>query len=137
MCDVLTASQRSRCMSHIKGKDTKLELAVRSWLFSNGYRYRLHKKDLPGRPDIVLKRFNTVIFINGCFWHMHMGCHLSVLPKSNIEFWKHKLESNKARDRRNIELLEANHWKVITLWECDIESGKFINVLRKILGTID
>lgn len=96
--DKLNKEQRHRCMSAIKGKDTKPELLVRKFLFSRGFRYRLNHPRLPGHPDIVLRRYRTVIFVNGCFWHGHQGCKYFVLPKTNVEFWNEKIERNRSRD---------------------------------------
>ena len=105
-------------MQAIKGKNTKPEMIVRSYLFSKGLRYRINVKKLPGSPDIVLKRWKCVIFVNGCFWHGHQGCF--ILPNSNSEFWKNKIERNINRDRDNIILLENMGWRVIVVWECEI-----------------
>ncbi|WP_267283775.1 very short patch repair endonuclease [Marinobacter sp. es.048] len=107
-------------MSAIKGKDTKPEVWLRKELFRRGFRYRLHRKDLPGKPDIVLPRFRTVIFVNGCFWHCHEGCRYFKLPRSNTAFWREKLEKNKARDQENYSRLRAKGWNVIIVWECRI-----------------
>ena len=106
-------------MAAIKGKNTKPELLVRSWLHRNGFRFRLHRKDLPGKPDIVLPKYKTVIFVHGCFWHSH-GCANSVVPKTRSALWIAKLESNAARDLRNQNLLRAIGWTFIVLWECDL-----------------
>ena len=100
--DNRTKEQRSKCMKNIRSKNTTPELIVRKFLYNKGYRYRLHDKKLPGKPDIVLRKFNTVIFINGCFWHGHKNCSEAKKPKSNSEFWKTKIVSNQQRDRKNI-----------------------------------
>ncbi len=121
MADVLTKEQRSRCMAAIRGKDTKPEMIVRKYLFSKGLRFRVQVRKLPGNPDIVLPKYKTVIFVNGCFWHGHVGCRYYRLPKSNVEFWKEKIERNIARDLRNEEELKALGWRVIRVWECDIK----------------
>jgi DNA mismatch endonuclease (patch repair protein) len=121
MTDVLTIEQRRRNMQAIKGKDSEIELQVRKFLHSRGFRFRLHDKGLPGRPDVVLKKYNTVVFINGCYWHQHENCDLSTMPKSRSEFWKDKLTKNKERDQRNLKKLKELGWNVIVLWECDIE----------------
>lgn len=121
MADVMTKEQRSRCMAAIKGKDTKPEMIVRQYLFSRGMRFRVQVRKLPGNPDIVLPKYKTVIFVNGCFWHGHEGCKYFRLPKSNIEFWKEKIDRNIARDIRNEEELKALGWHVIRVWECDIK----------------
>ena len=121
MADVMTPEQRSRCMAAIKGKDTKPEMIVRKYLFSRGLRFRVQVRKLPGTPDIVLPKYKTVIFVNGCFWHGHDGCKYFRLPKSNIEFWEKKIERNIARDVRNEADLKALGWRVIRVWECDIK----------------
>ena len=121
MSDKLTKEQRSWNMSRIKGKDTGIEVTVRKRLFSYGYRYRKNDKRLPGKPDIVFPKYKTVVFIHGCFWHMHSGCKIARIPKSNTEFWMNKLNHNVDKDRQNKQLLEEMGWKVITVWECDIE----------------
>ena len=120
MADTMTPEQRSRCMSAIKGKDTKPEMIVRKYLFSKGLRYRLHVRSLPGNPDIVLPRYKTVVFINGCFWHAHEGCKYYRLPKSNVEFWESKITNNKNRDVLNEIKLKELGWRVIRIWECEI-----------------
>lgn len=120
MADTMTPEQRHRCMAAIKGKDTKPELIVRKYLFSRGLRFRIQVRKLPGRPDIVLPRYRTVIFVNGCFWHGHEGCGYYRLPKSNVEFWKEKIERNKSRDARNEAELRTLGWRVLRVWECDI-----------------
>ena len=120
MADTMTPEQRSRCMSAVKGKDTKPEMIVRKYLFSKGLRYRLHVRSLPGNPDIVLPRYKTVIFINGCFWHGHEGCKYYRLPKSNVEFWESKIINNKNRDVLNEIKLKELGWRVIRIWECEI-----------------
>lgn len=120
MMDVMTPEQRSRCMAVIKGKDTKPEMIVRRCLFSRGLRFRVQVRKLPGKPDIVLSKYRTVIFVNGCFWHGHVRCKYYRLPKSNVEFWENKIRNNKARDARNEEQLKALGWSVMRVWECDI-----------------
>ncbi len=109
-------------MSRIRGKDTKPELRVRSQLHRMGYRFRLHRKDLPGRPDIVLPKYDTVIFVHGCFWHRHKGCGACYTPKTRPEFWKKKFGGNIRRDRTNINLLRKQGWKVLIIWECETDS---------------
>lgn len=117
--DILTRQERSALMSRIRGKNTKPEMALRKALFALGLRYRLHTKDIPGRPDIVLPRYRTVIFVNGCFWHGHR-CHLFRWPKGNSRFWKAKIEGNQRRDARVHRQLLAEGWRSITVWECSI-----------------
>ena len=107
-------------MSGIRGKDTKPELIVRRLLHRLGYRFRLHRKDLPGRPDIVLPKWRTVVFVNGCYWHGHDNCHLFRLPKSRTEFWTNKIQGNKVRDQRNYSVLNDRGWKVFVIWECGV-----------------
>ncbi len=121
MADVMTPEQRSRCMAAIKGKDTKPEMIVRKYLFSRGLRFRVQVRKLSGNPDIVLPKYKTVIFVNGCFWHGHEGCRYFRLPKSNIEFWEQKIKNNIARDVRNENELKSLGWRVIRVWECDIK----------------
>ena len=110
-------------MSRIKGKDTGIEVAVRKRLFSCGYRYRKNDKRLPGKPDIVFPKYKTVVFIHGCFWHMHSDCKIARIPKSNTDFWITKLNHNVEKDQRNRQQLEELGWKVITIWECEIEKN--------------
>lgn len=118
--DTLTGRQRSERMSRIRGKDTKPELKVRRLTHGMGYRYRLHRKDLPGKPDLVFLARRKVIFVHGCFWHRHPDpeCRLARLPKSRLDFWVPKLEANRARDERNLELLVENGWEPLVIWEC-------------------
>ncbi len=122
MADVMTPEQRSRCMAAIRGKDTKPEMIVRKYLFSRGLRFRVQVRKLPGNPDIVLPKYKTVIFVNGCFWHGHEGCKYFRLPKSNIEFWKEKIERNIERDRESMQALFDLGWKVIRVWECELRN---------------
>lgn len=118
----MTPEQRSRCMAAIKGKDTKPEMVVRKYLFSKGLRYRVNNRKLPGSPDIVLKKYRTVVFIDGCFWHGHENCKYYRLPKSNVDFWRHKIAMNFARDYANNVDLELAGWRVIRIWECEIKT---------------
>lgn len=120
MPDVLTPQQRHYCMSRIRGKATKPELLVRRWLWSHGYRYRLNVKSVPGKPDIILRKYRTAIFVNGCFWHGHVGCPKYVLPKSNTEFWISKIEKNRERDKTNYNVLKEAGWQVLVIWECEL-----------------
>lgn len=121
MADKHTKEVRSYNMSKVRSKDTKPEELVRKYLFSKGLRYRKNDKRYPGHPDIVLPRYKTVIFINGCFWHMHEGCPLFVLPKSNADYWIPKLMKNKERDIKNIDILQSMGWKIIIVWECELK----------------
>jgi len=117
--DVLTPEQRHNNMSRIHSKNTKPEIIVRKWLWKNGYRYRLHRKDLPGKPDIVLAKYRAAIFVHGCFWHRHK-CKYGSEPKTNKDFWNKKLNDNVKRDRKNIENLKYSGWRVLIIWECEI-----------------
>lgn len=121
MADVHSPEIRSYNMSQIRGKDTKPEERVRKYLFSHGFRYRKNVASLPGKPDIVLAKYKTCIFVNGCFWHMHEGCKSFVWPKNNAEFWRKKILANKERDQNNTERLGLMGWKVITVWECELK----------------
>ena len=135
MADKLNPEQRRKCMQSIKSKDTKPELLVRKFLFSRGFRYRLNVKTLPGSPDIVLKKYRTAIFINGCFWHGHKGCKYFVLPKTNTQFWQNKIQKNQERDLdRRIKLRDLG-WHTITLWECQLKP-KTINQTMQTLENI-
>ena len=119
------SEQRSRNMSAIKSKNTKPEIAVRKLLHSMGYRFRLHRKDLPGSPDIVLPKYKTVIFVHGCFWHRHENCKYASTPKTRQEFWEAKFRENINRDKLNQENLSSNGWKIIIVWECEIKDKDF------------
>lgn len=121
--DKLSPEKRSLNMSKIRGKNTGIELKVKKWLFHNGYRYRINRSDLPGKPDILFSKYKSVIFVNGCFWHQHEGCKYSTMPKTNIEYWGKKLSGNKLRDTNSIQELKELGWNVIVIWECEIESG--------------
>ena len=119
------SEQRSRNMSAIKSKNTKPEIAVRKLLHSMGYRFRLHRKDLPGSPDIVLPKYKTVIFVHGCFWHRHKNCKYASTPKTRQEFWEAKFRENINRDKLNQENLSSKGWKIIIVWECEIKDKDF------------
>lgn len=121
MSDSLTAQKRSWNMSRIKGKDTKIEILVRKYLFAKGFRFRKNDKRYPGKPDVVLPKYKTVIFVNGCFWHRHPGCKDATIPKTRTDFWLEKLNKNVANDEKNIKLLTDDGWSVIVLWECELE----------------
>ena len=136
MTDTLTPTQRHLNMSHIRSKNTKPEILVRKWLWQHGFRYRLNVKDIPGRPDIVMRKHRTVIFINGCFWHGHAGCSKFVIPKSNVEFWENKIRTNKARDEKNHNLLREAGWNVIVIWECELKSSSFEETMAEIVSKI-
>lgn len=119
--DIWSKEKRSYVMSRIRSKDTKPELMVRRILHSLGYRYRLHVKELPGKPDIVLKKFNAIIFIHGCFWHLHEDCNEGRIPNTRRDYWEKKLTGNKIRDDKHIADLKKIGWRVIRIWECEIE----------------
>lgn len=121
--DIVDPATRSRMMSSIRGKDTKPEMIVRRFLHGKGFRYRLHVKELPGKPDIVLPRFSAVVLVHGCFWHHHAGCKFARMPKTNSDFWKNKIMSNVKRDKLNVARLESLGWRIIIIWECEINDG--------------
>lgn len=123
MADVHTPEQRSYNMSQIRGKKTKPEEIVRKYLFSLGFRYRKNDSRLPGKPDIVLPKYKTVIFVNGCFWHGHEDCRYFVWPKNNAEFWKAKISGNIQHDAQCISLLKGQGWNVIVVWECELKKA--------------
>lgn len=132
MGDVMTPEQRHKCMARIRSKNTKPEIMVRKYLFARGFRYRKNVRRLPGTPDIVLRKYRTVIFVNGCFWHGHEGCRYSHLPKSNVEFWRNKIERNKKRDLRERVELRRMGWHVIQVWECQLKPKEREMTLRSI-----
>lgn len=136
MADRMTPEQRHRCMSRIKGKDTKPEMLVRRWLWHQGFRYRLHVRRLPGTPDIVLRRYHTVINVNGCFWHGHENCRLATQPKTHSQYWQDKVRRNRERDEQNRLKLSAMGWYVITLWECDLAKAKRLETLQQLSLTL-
>ncbi|HEX6982896.1 MAG TPA: very short patch repair endonuclease [Balneolaceae bacterium] len=136
MADVHEPEVRSYNMSQVKGKDTKPEMLVRKFLHSNGFRYRLHVKDLPGKPDLVLPKYNSVIFVHGCFWHVHEGCKYFKLPQTRTEFWREKLYGNKERDEKNIQKLKEDGWNVIVVWECELKSDKEEKTLKELDQTL-
>lgn len=129
--DTRSPDQRRRIMQSVKSKNTGPEMKVRRVLHAMGYRFRLHRKDLPGKPDIVLPKHRKAIFVHGCFWHSH-GCSKGQLPKSRLDYWLPKLERNAARDREKVEELETLGWKVLVIWQCEIQDA---DALRKRLGT--
>ena len=120
MTDKMTPAQRHYCMSRIHSEATKPELKVRQWLWRHGYRYRLNVKSVPGKPDIVMRKYRTAIFVNGCFWHGHEGCDKFKIPQTNREFWVNKIKRNQERDQRNYQVLHDNGWQVIVVWECQL-----------------
>ena len=134
--DVHDKKTRSFNMSRIKGKNTKPEELVRKYLFSQGFRYRKNVRTLPGSPDIVLPKYKTAIFVNGCFWHGHVGCKYFVWPENNAEFWREKITANIERDSRNIKLLEQAGWKVLVVWECELKKNRLENTLVSLVKRI-
>lgn len=133
--DSITPEHRSWNMAQIKSKDTKIEVMVRKYLFSKGFRFRKNDKRLPGKPDVVLPKYKTVIFVNGCFWHMHEGCKQGRLPKSNVAFWRDKLERNVSNDKKNIQQLIDMGWTPITLWECELKKD-FEGVMKQVVNDL-
>lgn len=132
MADVHSKETRSYNMSQIKGKNTKPELLVRKYLFSNGFRYRLHDSKLPGKPDIILPKYKTIIFINGCFWHGHEGCKYFVIPKSRTEWWTNKILKTKENERKNKIILKQIGWNIITIWECQLKKNIIESTLKSL-----
>lgn len=127
MPDIVDPETRSRMMSGIKGKNTKPELIVRKALHARGFRYRLHDRKVPGKPDMVFPKWNAVIFVNGCFWHGH-DCHLHKLPSTRTEFWKEKIERNRQRDDTVLRMLRDTGWRVLTIWECALRGREKIGL---------
>jgi DNA mismatch endonuclease, patch repair protein len=133
MSDVHEPSIRSYNMSQIKGKNTKPELLVRRFLFSQGFRYRIHYKRLPGKPDIVLKKYRTIIFVHGCFWHGHEGCKYFVIPKTRTNWWMDKIRKNRENDIENRKKLTNLGWKVVWIFECELKTDNMTDNLDKIV----
>lgn len=133
MTDIVSVERRSEIMASVHHKDTGPEKIVRSFLHGKGVRYRLHVKDLPGKPDLVSAKYGATIFINGCFWHGHEDekCKLARIPKSNTEFWETKINKNRARDQRNWQELQSLGWKVIVVWECQLRENGFLEQLAR------
>lgn len=136
MADVLTPDQRHLNMTRIRSKDTGIERLVRRILHADGFRFRLNVKNLPGKPDIVLPKYRTVVFINGCFWHGHQGCRYFVIPKTNTEFWVNKIDGNIRRDDENYHRLEMEGWNVIIVWECALKKNKFVETVSQLESAI-
>ena len=156
MTDTMSPAQRHRCMSHIRSRNTKPEIKVRQWLWNHGYRYRLCVKSVPGKPDIVMRKYRTAIFVNGCFWHGHgvelppvETCHETSLqpvqskpsvinspcckiPQTNREFWVNKIRRNQERDRQNCQTLLENGWQVIVVWECQLKANRLEQTMRQV-----
>ncbi|MCI7645116.1 MAG: DNA mismatch endonuclease Vsr [Bacteroidales bacterium] len=136
MADVLSKEQRQKCMSHIKSKNTKPEVLVRRFLFANGFRFRLHQKGLPGKPDIVLPKYKTVIFINGCFWHGHSDCKYATIPETNHDFWSEKISGNMERDEITFSSLEKMGWRVMIIWQCELKPKTKDRTLQKLITAL-
>lgn len=137
MVDVLSPSERSERMSRIRSSNTAPEVALRRAMHALGFRFRLHSKGLPGKPDIVLPRYKTVIFVHGCFWHRHRGCKVATTPKTNTEFWVEKFDRNVVRDARTREQLERLGWRVIVVWECELRSANQVaGAVRRVADEI-
>lgn len=132
MSDVHSPETRSYNMAQIKGKNTKPEEMVRKYLFSQGFRFRKNVRDLPGKPDIVLPRYKTCIFVNGCFWHKHEGCSCFLWPKNNAEFWKKKITETVERDLRQQKELQLLGWNVIVIWECELKKDTLDNTMKNV-----
>lgn len=133
--DKWSKEKRSEVMSHIRSKNTKPEMMVRSALHKLGYRYSLHRKELPGQPDLTLPKYNSVIFINGCFWHQHRKCRNGHIPKTRTEYWRNKFDKNVERDRRSYRELRKCGWNVIIVWECEIKNdlhSVIKNIIKKL-----
>lgn len=124
MADIKSSDKRSLNMSRIRGKNTKPEVLVRKYLFAEGFRYRINDKRYPGKPDIVLPKYKTVVFVHGCFWHHHDGCNIAHIPDDNRDFWVDKFQKNIERDSRNQKILRDTGWHVIIVWECEISNKK-------------
>ncbi|MGN6566794.1 MAG: very short patch repair endonuclease [Flavipsychrobacter sp.] len=133
MADVHDKATRSYNMSQIRGKDTKPEMLVRKFLHARGFRYRLHAKELPGKPDIVLPKYKTVIFIHGCFWHGHEGCKYYVIPSTRTEWWLDKINRSKQNDVKNKLLLKNMGWLVIEIYECELKKNLFTTIMQSII----
>ncbi|MES2112511.1 MAG: DNA mismatch endonuclease Vsr [Bacteroidota bacterium] len=133
MADVHSKETRSYNMSRIRSKDTKPEMLVRRFLHKNGFRYRLHVKTLPGKPDIVLPKYKTVIFIHGCFWHGHEGCRYYVVPKTRTEWWLNKINGNITNDNNAEAVLKDAGWNIITLWECELKKSSLEETLKNLI----
>ncbi|WP_169704093.1 very short patch repair endonuclease [Candidatus Kuenenia stuttgartensis] len=132
MTDVHDKKTRSYNMSKIRGKDTKPEIIVRKFLFGNGFRYKLHDKMLPGKPDLVFPKYKTVVFIHGCFWHGHDGCKYFVIPKTRRKWWLEKINRNKQLDTENSGKLKKLGWKILTVFECKLKHGNMENTLNRL-----
>ena len=137
MSDHLTIEQRHKNMAAVRSKDTKPEMVVRKYLWSRGFRYRVNNPRLPGHPDIVLRKYHTCIFVNGCFWHGHEGCKYFRMPKTNTEFWERKISRNKERDREEQKKLARMGWHCITIWECELKGERREKTLESLEYTLN
>ncbi|UII31111.1 very short patch repair endonuclease [Fulvivirga ulvae] len=136
MADVHEPEVRSYNMSRIKGKNTKPEILVRKFLHAQGFRYGLHNRKLPGKPDLVLRKYKTVMFVHGCFWHGHKGCKYFVIPKTRTQWWIDKINKNKENDTKHVEKLKKSGWQVIIIWECELKRNERKETLDNLIETI-
>lgn len=136
MADRMTREQRHLCMSHIRGKNTSPEMLVRKALFAAGFRFRVNVSSLPGTPDIVLRKYDTAVFVNGCFWHGHKDCRHYVVPKTNVKFWQEKVARNRRRDAAVTLRLQSRGWKVITVWECELDPSHRAETISSLIDQI-
>lgn len=134
--DRISSEHRSWNMSQIKNKDTKIEVMVRKYLFAQGFRFRKNDKRFPGKPDVILPKYKTAIFINGCFWHRHEGCKYATVPKTRTEYWLEKFNRNVSNDNKHRQELEAMGWRVITIWECELKKNRFEDTMRQVAAEI-
>lgn len=136
MADKVSIKQRHYIMSRVRSINTRPEIKLRKALFEKGFRYRVNVKTLPGKPDIVLPKYRTAIFVNGCFWHGHSGCKYYTVPETNVEFWVEKVRKNKERDAVNVQRLESLSWSVVTIWECELKSKAFADTVSRVVGEL-
>ena len=136
MADKVSVKQRHYIMSRVRSTNTRPEIKLRKTLFEKGFRYRVNVKTLPGKPDIVLPKYRTAIFVNGCFWHGHSGCKYYTVPETNVEFWVEKVARNKERDAVNNQRLESLSWSVVTIWECELKSKAFADTVTRVVGEL-
>ena len=134
--DNVSKKRRSEIMRNVKSTNTKPEIIVRKYLFANGLRFRLHNKKLVGKPDITLKKYNTIVFVNVCFWHGHSKCKIYTMPKSNVKFWNSKIETNIERDKGNIRELKRLGWKILIIWECELKNSQRFKMLNTLVKKI-
>lgn len=135
MADVFDTAKRSRVMARVRGRDTKPEMAVRRYLHARGLRFRLHRRDLPGRPDLVFPSRRIAVFIHGCFWHQHLGCKRAKLPQTRADFWREKMKANVARDAAALAALKAAGWTALVVWECEIQPETLEALYERIVET--